>query len=511
MFTPIIMIWLSVFLFGALLTLLGAVGPSNHYRYAHNIDTRHLRAAYAELEDVVGPLEYQGAWNASTNSPALADGTGEKGSFYIVSTGATRNLGSGNIVFTSGDWCVYNGATWSKVDASVTAVEVSIADALSIITATEVEGALQENRTAINANTVKTAIITRGATATQASISLEEAPDNGAFKAIIRPVANLGADRVVTIPDAAVDLADVGLNNSHRTGTGSDHADVAANTVKTAIITRGVAGTQAYISLEEAPNNGTFKGILQPVANLTGDRIVTIPDADVNLADATAAKGAVDAAVATTSGGAGNAGKLLKLDSAGQIQGRIASYIDRPDITILGATPGQDDLREAGWAIGDRGICKDGDAAGDDQWLTFAADGGASEGYQTITDPLGAIAGGTALAQLNTYDLDFTIDGVAIGLVTSNGMAAATIAAALTAMEANLQVATGNADTLAIVNGRIECRSLLTGVLSTVLMAPGTGNNLIAALNAALTTTVTLDTPLAGVAATPTPKVVILA
>jgi len=42
----------------------------------------------------------------------------------------------------------------SNVSANV-AADVNITDAGSIITATEVEGALQENRTAINLNTAK--------------------------------------------------------------------------------------------------------------------------------------------------------------------------------------------------------------------------------------------------------------------------------------------------------------------------------------------------------------------
>lgn len=63
-------------------------------------------------------MEYQGVWNASTNSPTLANGTGSTGDVYRVGTAGTRNLGSGNITFDVGDYAVYNGTTWEKSDTT---------------------------------------------------------------------------------------------------------------------------------------------------------------------------------------------------------------------------------------------------------------------------------------------------------------------------------------------------------------------------------------------------------
>lgn len=60
-------------------------------------------------------MEFKGTWNASTNSPTLADGTGDIGDVYIASTAGTQNLGSGAITFTVGDWVIYNGTTWQRV------------------------------------------------------------------------------------------------------------------------------------------------------------------------------------------------------------------------------------------------------------------------------------------------------------------------------------------------------------------------------------------------------------
>jgi len=63
-------------------------------------------------------MEYQGTWNASTNTPKLEDGKGSNGDVYRVSIAAERNLGSGTIDFKVGDYAIYNGSTWEKSDTT---------------------------------------------------------------------------------------------------------------------------------------------------------------------------------------------------------------------------------------------------------------------------------------------------------------------------------------------------------------------------------------------------------
>jgi hypothetical protein len=62
-----------------------------------------------------GSLINQGFWNASTNTPALADGTGTKGFYWVVSVAATRDLGSGPQDFGIGDWVYYNSSNQYKI------------------------------------------------------------------------------------------------------------------------------------------------------------------------------------------------------------------------------------------------------------------------------------------------------------------------------------------------------------------------------------------------------------
>jgi hypothetical protein len=59
-------------------------------------------------------MEYQGVWNASTNSPTLANGTGSAGDVYRVSVAGTAL----SLDFAVGDYIIYNGATWEKSDTT---------------------------------------------------------------------------------------------------------------------------------------------------------------------------------------------------------------------------------------------------------------------------------------------------------------------------------------------------------------------------------------------------------
>jgi hypothetical protein len=64
---------------------------------------------------VVGGLSYQGTWNASTNSPSLASGVGTNGYYYIVATAGSTNL-DGITDWQIGDWLLFNGTAWQKID-----------------------------------------------------------------------------------------------------------------------------------------------------------------------------------------------------------------------------------------------------------------------------------------------------------------------------------------------------------------------------------------------------------
>jgi hypothetical protein len=63
---------------------------------------------------VLGAMNYQGVWNATTNSPALASGVGTKGWYYKVATAGTTSI-DGNANWTVGDLIVFDGVKWDQI------------------------------------------------------------------------------------------------------------------------------------------------------------------------------------------------------------------------------------------------------------------------------------------------------------------------------------------------------------------------------------------------------------
>jgi hypothetical protein len=65
---------------------------------------------------ILGALNYQGTWNAATNSPAIpAAASGNKGYYYKVATAGTTSI-DGVSEWAIGDFVISNGTAWDKVD-----------------------------------------------------------------------------------------------------------------------------------------------------------------------------------------------------------------------------------------------------------------------------------------------------------------------------------------------------------------------------------------------------------
>ena len=63
----------------------------------------------------VGAVTYKGTWDAATNTPTLASGTGTQGDYYVVNVAGSTNL-DGITDWQIGDWAIFNGSVWQKVD-----------------------------------------------------------------------------------------------------------------------------------------------------------------------------------------------------------------------------------------------------------------------------------------------------------------------------------------------------------------------------------------------------------
>lgn len=85
-------------------------------------------------------MAYQGTWDADTNTPTLLDGTGSTGDVYRVQVAGDRNLGSGSISFSVGDYVIYNGTAWEKSDTTDAVATVAGRTGNIVLTAADVDG-----------------------------------------------------------------------------------------------------------------------------------------------------------------------------------------------------------------------------------------------------------------------------------------------------------------------------------------------------------------------------------
>ena len=98
-----------------------------------------ILTAFGKLQNQVngltGGVTYQGTWNASTNTPTLASSAGTKGFYYVVSVAGSTAL-NGVSTWSLGDWVIYNGTAWEKVDNTDAVISVNgFTGAVSLTTA----------------------------------------------------------------------------------------------------------------------------------------------------------------------------------------------------------------------------------------------------------------------------------------------------------------------------------------------------------------------------------------
>jgi hypothetical protein len=108
---------------------------------------------------IQGGVSYQGAWNASTNSPTLTSSVGSKGYYYVVSVAGSTNL-NGVTDWNIGDWAIFNGTVWQKIDNTDAVTSVNGLTGTVVLTASSV-GALASVTSAdgsITVNQVGTAV-----------------------------------------------------------------------------------------------------------------------------------------------------------------------------------------------------------------------------------------------------------------------------------------------------------------------------------------------------------------
>ena len=77
-----------------------------------------------QINGLIGGVQYQGTWDAATNNPFLQSSVGVQGHYYVVNVAGNTNL-NGITSWNVGDWAIYDGTAWNKVDNTDAVVSVN--------------------------------------------------------------------------------------------------------------------------------------------------------------------------------------------------------------------------------------------------------------------------------------------------------------------------------------------------------------------------------------------------
>jgi hypothetical protein len=201
---------------------------------------------------IIGTISYQGAWNANTNFPVLTSSVGTNGFYYVVTTAGTTNL-NGITDWQIGDWAIFNGTVWQKIDQTnlVTsvngqtgAVTVGTVTTASVVSANGFAGTVATATTtpAITLATSVTGVLKGNGTALSAATSGTDYSlgTSALTTGIVKSTTTTGDLTIAVAADFPT------LNQST---TGNAATATAANGLKTAT-------TTIVINSATAPSNG---------------------------------------------------------------------------------------------------------------------------------------------------------------------------------------------------------------------------------------------------------------
>ena len=152
---------------------------------------------------VAGGVIYSGTWDAATNNPTLTSGVGTKGEYYVVSVAGSTNL-DGITDWQIGDWAIFNGTVWQKVDNSEVAYVSNVATGTGLT-----GGPITSTGTISIANTTVTAATYGNASqVAQVTVNAQGQLTGAANVGITIAVANVSG----AVPNTVNVLAGTGLS-----------------------------------------------------------------------------------------------------------------------------------------------------------------------------------------------------------------------------------------------------------------------------------------------------------
>lgn len=180
-----------------------------------------------------GTLTYQGTWNANTNTPTLTSSVGTLNNYYVVSVAGSTNL-NGITDWGVGDWAIFNGTVWQKIDNSELTYVSNVATGTGLT-----GGPITTTGTIAIANTtVTSATYGNASTVAQFEVNPQGQLTSASNQAIAIGVAAVSG----AVPNTVNVLAGTGMS-----GGGALTANVTLDLANTAVVL-GTYGNATHVS-----------------------------------------------------------------------------------------------------------------------------------------------------------------------------------------------------------------------------------------------------------------------
>lgn len=169
-----------------------------------------------------GAVNYKGTWNASANSPTLTSSVGNQGDYYVVDVAGSTNL-NGITDWQIGDWAIFNGSVWQKVDNTDGVTSVNGQTGVVVLGVANIAGAVPNT-----VNVLADGLLSGGGALTgNVTISLTSVPSGNVSGLGTMATQNANA---VSITGGDI-TANVTSNNVNLTGTTSANATFATSSL----------------------------------------------------------------------------------------------------------------------------------------------------------------------------------------------------------------------------------------------------------------------------------------
>jgi hypothetical protein len=288
----------------------------------------------------VGSLRYQGTWNASANSPFLQSGVGVTGYYYVVNVAGSTNL-DGITDWKIGDWAVFNGTVWEKIDNTdvvtsvngqvgavvLTAANVgAVSNTVNILTGTGLTGGgqLTANVSIAMANTA----VAAGTYGNQSTVGTFTVDAQGRLTAASNATIQITAGQVSGIvPNTTFVLAGTGLS-----GGGALTGNVTLNLANTTVAA-GVYGNASTVGSFTVDAQGRLTAASNTTISIAPSQInATIPNS--GLANSTLTLGNTTLTLGSTTSTVGN----LTINNVTIGSGSVSGSVTTASLNLTGTT-----------------------------------------------------------------------------------------------------------------------------------------------------------------------------